>query len=423
MTRLARLGVIAAVSSRVFGRLVGIFLVIVLARSADPTTVALYGFLLGTVTLTASLTDLGVASLAGRDVAAGTSTAPVALRSSLGPQGLSIALAAGLTCVVALVAGPGDVGLEVLLPCVIFVAANGLLNLWCEILRGAGRVAREGWLQSVSAAVLAVVGSIAVLHGAGIVPLLWIVAGKEIAALLVAAAWLRPRRSTTQGPTFSFLLRRSAWLAGAGAALVVLWRQGTVLVSALASVDDLAQYVVATRFLDAGVTIAHTIGIGLFPALAGLAARGPGHARRHVRRYTVLIGAASIPLAVAGALLAGPVTLALFGYQWTSAVGAVRAIALSAPAILLSYLFWYTLLAEGRQKWLGVGAAAGAATSLLATAALLRAEPSAAAGAWGTTAGAFALTSVLAVGLLVRTKRTGTASPVQQPSEHKPLSA
>ncbi|MGY1732450.1 lipopolysaccharide biosynthesis protein [Geodermatophilus sp. SYSU D01045] len=394
--RLVRIGVAAALVSRIFGRLVGVVLVVVLARVADPVTVALYGFLLGTVTLMASLTDLGVASLAGRDVAARVATAPAALRSALGPQALSTAAAVVLTCGVAVLAGPAGVDAAVLVPCSVFVVANSVFNLWGEVLRGAGKVVLEGVLQGVSALLLVTTGSLAVLAGAGIVPLLWIVAGKELVVLAVAAVWLRPSARRDGGLTFGALLRRSAWLAIAGTALVLLWRQGTLLVSGLAPARALADYVVATRLLDASVTLAHTLGIGLFPGIAALAAEAPAAARAQARRYLVGAVGVSIPFAVLGVAVAGPVTRGVFGDQWQSAVPAVRVLVAITPLILLGYLLWFVLLAEGQERWLCAGAVAAAVTSVGVTAALLAVHPQAEAGAWGTGAGALTLVVVLA---------------------------
>jgi PST family polysaccharide transporter len=408
--RLVRIGVAAALISRIFGRLVGIVLVVVLARVADPVTVALYGFLLGTVTLMASVTDLGVASLAGRDVAARAATAPAALRSALGPQALSTVVAVVLTCSVAILAGPPEVDATVLVPCAVFVIANSMFNLWAEVLRGDGRVVLEGVLQGAGALLLVTIGSLAVVAGAGITPLLWIVAGKELAALGVAAVVLRPGAGRDVELTFGALLRRSAWLAVAGTALILLWRQGTLLVSSLAATRELADYVVATRLLDAAVTLAHTLGIGLFPGIAALVAQAPAAARAHLRRYLVTVLVLSVPLAVLGVGLAEPVTTSVFGGQWGPAVPAVRILAAATPFILLGYLLWFALLAEGQERWLCAGASAAAATSVATTAALLVADPGAAAGAWGTGVGALVLTAVLGTRYVV-------TRPARRPSE------
>ena len=89
--RLARLGLLAAIVSRLLGRLVGIVLVVLLARKASTDTVAVYGYLLGTATLVATLTDLGIAAVAGREVAAGRLPAGGALRAALAPHAASLA--------------------------------------------------------------------------------------------------------------------------------------------------------------------------------------------------------------------------------------------------------------------------------------------------------------------------------------------
>ncbi len=393
--RRARVGVAAALASRIFGRLVGVVLVVVLARSSDPTTVALYGFLLGTVTLMTSVTDLGVASLAGRDVAGGLATPGEALRRALGPQCVSGALAVAGTCAVAVIAGPEGVGLAVLVPSAVFVALNALLNLWGEVLRGAGRGVLEGLLQGGSAALLVVAGTLAVAAGAGVVELMWIVAAKELVALLVAVLCVPPDLRVHGGLRFAALLRRSLWLAAAGTALVVLWRQGTLLVSTTAPTRALADYVVATRFLDAAVTLAHTLGIGLFPALAVRAERSPADARRQVRRYAGLLSGVSVAGAALGVLLARPVTTGLFGDEWLSAVGAVRALAVAAPGIAVGYLLWFALLAEGEERWLCVAAACAALTGVTVTGLLLLVSPSAESAAWGTGAGVAVLVGLL----------------------------
>jgi O-antigen/teichoic acid export membrane protein len=137
------------------------------------------------------------------------------------------------------------------------------------------------------------------------------------------------------------------------------------------------------------------VGIGLFPGIAALTAEAPRAARRHSTRYLVAALGLSVPLAALGAFVAEPVTTAVFGDRWQSAVPAVRVLALITPVILLAYLLWFMLLAEGQDRWLCAGASAGAATSVGVTAVLLAVAPDAAAGAWGTGAGAVVLVAVL----------------------------
>jgi O-antigen/teichoic acid export membrane protein len=192
-----------------------------------------------------------------------------------------------------------------------------------------------------------------------------------------------------------------------------------LLVSSMASTRALADYVVATRLLDATVTLAHTLGIGLFPGIAALAVDAPDAARRHVRRYLVAVLGLSVPLAVLGTVLAEPVTTAIFGDEWRSAVPAVRVLAIVTPVILVAYLLWFVLLAEQQERWLFGGAVAGAAVGVGATAVLLAVAPGAAAGAWGTAAGAVVLAVVLS-SRFIQTRRAGRHRRGRSPAEPQP---
>ncbi|MGH3827912.1 MAG: oligosaccharide flippase family protein [Pseudonocardiaceae bacterium] len=280
--RLARVGLAAAIVSRVFSRLVGIVLVVVLARQASTDTVAVYGYLLSTATLVITLTDLGVATIAGREVAAGRLPVEGALRATLVPQAASLSAAAVVTVVLTLVLGPATVPPAALALTVGFVVVGGFNNLCAELLRGAGRVLLEGALQMGSAVALVVGGVLVIKDGGDATDLLLIVLGKEVAVLVAGFALIRPRRCP--GVSGRLLLGKSMWLAVASTVLVLLWRQGMVVMGAAGSIGALATYVVASRFLDAGVTLAQTTGFGLGPGMSALADDQTG-LRRAVQRY------------------------------------------------------------------------------------------------------------------------------------------
>lgn len=394
--RLARLGLAAAMVSRLMGRLVGIVLVIVLARQAGAETVAVYGYLLGTATLVTMLTDLGVASVAGREVAAGRMPADGALRAALGPQVVSVVAAAVATVLLAVVWGPAEVPASALALTVLFVLAGGLVNLWAEVLRATGRVLLEGALQFGAAVALVAAGSVVILTGGSATDLLLVVLLKEVAVLLVGVALLRPRRR--EGVLARELLTQGLWMAVASTAVILLWRQGTLVVGAAGSVGALATFVVATRFFDAGVTVAHTAGFGLVPGLSALAA-DPVAFRRAARHYLKLAALAGLAIAVVGWLVAGPITTIPFGERWADAVPAVRVVALSALPILVSYVAFTMFLARGQLRWLTGSAVAGTVAGVAATIALMAWRPDALSGVLGTTIGATVLVIALLVGL------------------------
>lgn len=389
--RLARLGLAAAIVSRVLGRLVGIVLVVVLARQASADTVAIYGYLLGTATLVATLTDLGVASVAGREVAAGRLPGDGALRAALGPQMVSVGAAALVTLGLTMGVGPSNVPFSALALTITFVVVAGFGNLWAELLRATGRVVFEGMLQVCSSAALVAGGVIVVaLHGSATL-LLVVVVAKEAAVLLTALVVLRPRK---RGVSSRDLLGQSLWLAVGGVGLVLLWRQGTIVIGAIGSIGTLAVYVVASRFLDAGVTFAHTTGFGLVPGMSALANDPPAF-RREARRYLALAAGVGVVVAVVGSLAAGPLTTIPFGVRWAAAVPAVRLIALLALPMLLAYVSWTLLLARGRVKRLAVASVAGTIAGLTFSAVLVDMHPDAATAVLGTLIGASVLCVVL----------------------------
>lgn len=379
--RLAKLGLAAAMVSRLAGRLVGILLVVILARQAAPETVAVYGYLLGTATLVTILTDLGVASVAGREVAAGRLPADGALRAALGPQLTSAVAAGAVTVLLTQVWGPEAVPTSAVALTVVFVLIGALNNLWAELLRATGRVVLEGALQLTSTVLLVGAGILVVESGGSATDLLLVVAGKEAVVLAIAALVLRPRRRP--GVTSRRLVGQGLWVALAGTAIVLLWRQGTLVVGGLGSLGALATYVVATRFFDAGVTVAHTAGFGLAPGLSAMAADPPVF-RRAVRRYLGLTALAGGVAAVLGSLLAGPLTTLPFGEQWDVAVPAVRWVAVAALPVLLCHVSFPVLMARHQVRWLAGSAVTGAVTGTTATVVLLLVHPQATSGVIGT---------------------------------------
>jgi O-antigen/teichoic acid export membrane protein len=393
--RLARLGLIAAMVSRLAGRLVGVVLVVVLAREADHSTVAVYGYLLGTATLVTVLTDLGVASVAGREVAAGRMPADGALHAALLPQVGSALVAGAVTVVLAVVgpeaAPPAAIGLTVA-----FVVVGAMNNLWADVLRGTGRVVVEGALQLGSAVALVAAGTLVITLGGDATDLLIVVVLKEVAVLVVAALTVRPRRRPEVRSRT--LLGQSLWVALAGTAVVVLWREGTIVVGAAGSLSALATYVVATRFFDAGVTVAHTAGFGLGPGLSALA-DDPAAFRHAARKYLGLVTLLGAIVAVVGALAAGPLTTIPFGERWHEAVPAVRVIAVSGLPILVSYVCMSLLSARRQVRWLSLAAVIGSLVGVGTTILLTIRHPEAISGAIGTTVGATVLAALLLFGL------------------------
>jgi O-antigen/teichoic acid export membrane protein len=254
----------------------------------------------------------------------------------------------------------------------------------------------EGALQLGSAVTLVGAGVLVILLGGSATDLLVVVLLKEVAVLAIAASVIRPRRSAQVRSRT--LLGQGAWVAVASTAVVLLWREGTIVVGATASLGVLATYVVATRFFDAGVTVAHTVGFGVGPGMAALAA-DPVAFRHAARKYLGLVAVAGIGVAVLGVLLAGPITTIPFGARWADAVPAVRMVAVTGLPILLTHLCFTLLMARRQVRWLSLSAVAGSLVGLATTIVLTLRSPEAVSGLIGTAVGATVLVLLLLVGL------------------------
>jgi O-antigen/teichoic acid export membrane protein len=160
------------------------------------------------------------------------------------------------------------------------------------------------------------------------------------------------------------------------------------LMGATGSIGALATYVVASRYLDAGVSLAHIASVGLRPGMCALAEH-PAGMRRAVRRYLGLAAAVGTAAAVLGWLAAGPLVTVPFGPRWPDAVGPVRVIALSALPILLIFVSLAVL----------VGSIAGTVVGMLVSLLLLRWHPNALSPLIGTFVGASVVAAIFVSGL------------------------
>ncbi|GMA31841.1 hypothetical protein GCM10025875_18330 [Litorihabitans aurantiacus] len=362
-----------------------------LARTADSDTIAIYGYLLGTATLVLTLTDLGVGAVAAREVAAGRAPAGGALRGALPLQGLTVMLAAGLLVLLTVGFGPGGVPPLAVVLAAAFVAAGGVTALWSEVLRAQGRVVLEGVLQMVAALALVAAGTAVVLTGGDVIWLMAVVLAKEVVLAAVMLALVRPTRET--GVPWRVLVGQGLWVAVASTAIVVLWRQGTIVAGA-GSTAALAVYVVASRYLDAGVTVAHTVGFGLLPGMSALATE-PAALRRSARRYLALAACLGLAVAVVGSLLAPWLVSVPFGPQWEAAVPSVRWIAAAAAPILVSFVLFPVLLARGQVRTLAISGLAALAVGVPVAVALFLPTSDPAGSVIGTAVGALVLAGAL----------------------------
>jgi O-antigen/teichoic acid export membrane protein len=152
-----------------------------------------------------------------------------------------------------------------------------------------------------------------------------------------------------------------------GLALVIqglYWRLGILALSRLASVRDVGLYSSAfnTVMLSYGVSLA--IISSAFPTLSALA-RGNKTGFKQLfekgLRYVLIV---SLPIGVTMSILAPQILVALYGFEYREAAGALSVLGFLAPLMFVRVFLWGSLVALGKQNHLVLASSMGAAAVL-----------------------------------------------------------
>ncbi|MEA2481095.1 MAG: hypothetical protein QOJ07_3017 [Thermoleophilaceae bacterium] len=393
-------GALAAIASRVGARVLGLGFIVVLAREGSTTEFAAYSYLLAIAATAGLVADLGVALIAGREVARGHVDVATAYRAgafAVAATSVIAATAAGLFGLVD--NGPGTGGWP-LFWLTIFLLTNGLFNFQAELLRASGRPWVEAGLQTLVSALWLASGTTIVALGLGFSALMAAFALKQLIVMALAQRWLPlPWHGTPSPELWKLFIRRGLWLSAATTFLAIVLRFAPVVLGNVGSTEQLAVYSVATRFLDISVMVCQTAGFGLLPSMSQRSADNPAAARAFMRRAQAIgVGAALVvtPLVV---LVMPTVVTAIFGQRYAAAGGVAQVLVGLQPLLIGLYLAWYALVAQQRERAVTVAAAVGSVAALAGAAwVIYRKDAYAAAEA---TAFGLAVTAVAATGLLV----------------------
>ncbi|MHB8341662.1 MAG: lipopolysaccharide biosynthesis protein [Mycobacteriales bacterium] len=398
-------GASAALASRLSGRLLGLVLVVFLARRESTRVFASYNYLLVLAAAVGLVTDLGVASVAGREVARGELTVAQAIRGGAGVQTLtSLFAGAAVLAFGLLVPGPGASG-----PAVASVAAltsvTGWFDFQAELLRGAGRPWVEAAIQLLGAMLQVGLGLWVILTHGSLALLLAVQVIRQLAVCAVSQVFLPwPWSAPPDRSIRRQFLQRGLWLGAATTCTAVVWRFAQLVIGAIAPVSQVAYYALASRYFEIETTAAHTLGVGLLPALSRRAQRAnAGRGDRLGRGLSALLAGASLA-AVAGAAAAPTVTIAVFGAKFRPAGLPSQVFVLAFPILLAFFLLYFLLVAE-RAESAVMGSAVAGLVAAAAVVPVLIETPSATVGAWTTVTAVAVATIAMAAWLLTRQAR------------------
>jgi O-antigen/teichoic acid export membrane protein len=395
-------GASVALLSRLGVRVLGLAFIVLLAHRQSTRTFASYSYLLILASTVSVITDAGAALVANREVAAGhldlasayRAAAPIQLATSV-LAGLGVALAGSLL--------PGPVLSHwAVLWTALFIFMNGLFDGQTELLRGAGRPWLDAALQLAVAGAQLVLGLAVVLGGYGLAALMAVLAVKQLLAVGMAQLWLPTPWGGGSGLWRSFL-RRGLWLGAATTLGVIAGRAAQLALGNLGSPDRVAQFAVASRYLELATMICGTAAFGLLPSMAQRARRDGERQRSFLGRLLAFTLLATVALALLLTPLVPWLTVTVFGSRYRGAVPAGQLFVAFLPVIALTNIAWYALVAEGRERHVALAALGGA---LVAAAAIvwivLVPTPTAAAGA---TLAGLATSAALALLFIARRQR------------------
>lgn len=404
-------GASAALLSRLTGRLLGLVLVVFLARRESTQVFASYNYLLVLAAAVGLVTDLGVASVAGREVARGELTLAQATRGGAAVQGLTALLAGAAVLAFGLaVPGPGASGAAVALVGAL-TAVTGWFDFQAELLRGAGRAWVEAAIQLLGAVLQVGLGLWVILTGGSLAELIGVQVVRQLVVCAASQVFLPwPWTAPPDRAIRRLFLRRGLWLGAATTCTAVMWRFAQLVIGAVAPVSQVAYYALASRYLEIETTAAHTLGVGLLPALSHRAQREEGAPGEGLTRGFGAILGAAVALAIAGTLVVRWVTVAVFGAKFRPAGPASQVFVLAFPVLVAFFLLYFWLTARRAESRVTGAALAGLVVAAGAVP-VVAAHPSAVVGAWATVASVAVATAAMAVRRVSRRNR-GSTTPV-----------
>jgi O-antigen/teichoic acid export membrane protein len=365
-------GLVAALVSRVVGRVFTLVLIVLVARYVSLREFGAYSYLLALAALASILTDSGIAVIAGREIARGDIGLSTAYRASIVPQLLTGTGAFCLVVAAGLVArGPGAT-----LPAVVltglFALVNSQFNLQAELLRSARRAWVEASLQVLAGATQLAVGLAVLLADGSLTALMAVLVVKETIAVTTAQAFLPlPTRSPPRRDLRRRYFRQGLWLGASSTVMAVLWRYAQVVLSNAGSDDEVAFFSVAARYFDLSIMMAVTAGIGILPFLSARASRMGEEHDSLIPRLLAAAAAAGCVIAVVAYAVVPAVSRLLFGVRYDEAAPATRVITSGFPILLVLQLTTVVLVARKQERKVTRAAVLGAITALVTLPALL----------------------------------------------------
>jgi O-antigen/teichoic acid export membrane protein len=347
-------GMIAQVAIKLLSFCFSIFIVRQLGASDFGQYAAVIGF--GSVFL--FIADLGLAPYTVREVAR--------LRSE--PHNLEkirdlYADVLGLRLVLALIAGVLVVSAAIItarpLLMIGAIALNGLTLLIYAVhgsseavLAGYERLDVTAGMQVVNQLIFVTLGGLALWFGLGYYGLIvaTMIGVAVMTGLVVRALWqLGATPGRWRRERWLHLLRAAFPFGVIGLTLGLSYRFDTVVLNISFGDSATGYYNAAYNLIFSLVTLSNVLNTALYPSLSRQAKIDPAHLPRIYERIMSYLLMVALPVTVGGFILAKPLTLFLFGEQYTASIPLLALLIWTLPLMFLTEFLGYVVVIADRE--------------------------------------------------------------------------
>ena len=306
--------------------------------------------------------NMGMYDVAVRDIARDPGAAGRLLGGAMLPQ-MVLGLAA--CAPISLFAAPADSLLLTLGLAVAICAAMG--RMLFAPFAAASRFGPPALLQVALRAGVLAASAWALWTGGGVLALVAVLLGPHILWAAVAGYWARRAIGLRTLPIplslTPYLLREGAPIAVGGLFATLFFSMDLPLLNLHASPEESGFYAIGARFMWMLFPLVDILTSVVYPVLSRKAGGDEeGFVLARVFKAAWLLG---LPMAVGGAVLAGPITVLLAGEKFLPGAYAVGGLTAALALFLVSAVATVHLRAQGRQMWATVVMAAACGAKAL----------------------------------------------------------
>ncbi len=341
------------VFGQIFSKLIKAILLVYAARVMGTTEWGTFSYVLSLAGLLTIFMDFGVNAIVTRESSRDIQAQKIYFSTALIVKVILFFIIA----VLAFIVSPYFIKqheIIILIPlAVIMLGLDGLRDFGASLSRAWERMEIESFIQVFTNAMIVFAGLAALYFARTAGSLTW---GYIVGVGLGTVAAFYPFRSYFKNLWKNFdihLIKKifiSSWPFGMlGVMGAIMLNTDTVMVGWYRSIDDVGFYGAAQRVIQLVYLVPGLLSVAFFPAMSR-AIKDSDLMRRLLERSISIMTLFAVPLTIGGALLAGDITLLLYGPSYMPAAGALRLLSLTFLPVFLAAMFGNAIFALNKEK-------------------------------------------------------------------------